>query len=166
MLKIRIQTFSSLQSIFLAVSLHPEVLKNAHNELDKVVGSHRLPDFDDQESLVYINAIVKESLRWQPVVPLSVPHCTVSDDELHGYFIPAGTVLIPNTWYVPQHRIDIAELIVYHRACLHDPDEYDDPEVFRPERFIKDGKLNPNVRDPTSFAFGYGRRLVELHYLN
>ncbi len=82
------------------MSLNPDILKKAQAELDTVVGPSRLPDWDDRASLPYVTAIVKESLRWQNVLPLSVPHCTTSDDELHGYFIPAGTVLIANTWYV------------------------------------------------------------------
>ena len=93
-----IQTFSTLQAAFLALSLNPEVVKKAHAELDVVVGPHRLPEPSDQESLIYINAIVLEALRWHTVVPLSVFHKTVDDDELQGYFIPAGTIVIPNTW--------------------------------------------------------------------
>lgn len=43
---------------------------------------------------------------------------------------------------------------------LHDPEVYPEPEVFKPERFIKDGKLNSAVRDPLTLAFGFGRRFV------
>ena len=49
--------------------------------------------------MVYVNAIVLEALRWRPVVPLSVPHMATVDDELRGYFIPEGTIIVPNTWY-------------------------------------------------------------------
>ncbi|RDX45836.1 cytochrome P450 [Lentinus brumalis] len=135
-------TYSSLQTTFLAMSLNPDILKKAQAELDTVVGPSRLPDWNDRASLPYVTAIVKESLRWQNVLPLSVPHCTTADDELHGYFIPAGTVLIANTW-----------------ACMHDPQVYEDPDVYCPERFLKDGQLDPTVRDPFNYAFGYGRRV-------
>ena len=43
---------------------------------------------------------------------------------------------------------------------MHDPAVYEDPHVFRPERFIRDGKLDLSVRDPLAFVFGFGRRLV------
>ena len=85
--------------MFSGVLLHPEVLKKAHAELDTVVGRHRLPDFSDKDSLPYVNAIIKECMRWHPALPVGVPHATVADDEFRGYFIPAGTMLIPNTWY-------------------------------------------------------------------
>ena len=80
------------------MSLNPKVLQKAHSELDAIVGPDRLPDFNDQEALVYIDAIIRESLRWQNVLPLGVPHTTSSDDDYRGYFIPAGTNLIPNVW--------------------------------------------------------------------
>ena len=96
--KFAYQSFSALQAFFVAMSLHPEVLSNAQAELDKVVGGHRLPDYSDKEDLVYINAIVAESLRWHNGVPLSLAHCTTADDEFHGYFIPAGTIVLPNIW--------------------------------------------------------------------
>ena len=43
---------------------------------------------------------------------------------------------------------------------MHDPKVYEDPEEFRPERFLKDGRIDPHVRDPYSFVFGFGRRFV------
>ena len=102
-----IQTFSTLQSFFVAMSLFPEVQRKAQAELDSVVGPNRLPEYSDREALPYINAIVKEALRWQPVLPLSLPHYTMEDMEYSGYFIPKGTVLMPNSWCV-QHRIKVS----------------------------------------------------------
>ena len=43
---------------------------------------------------------------------------------------------------------------------MHDSETYEDPDVFRPERFMRDGKLDPNTRDPVPFVFGFGRRHV------
>ncbi|TBU24744.1 cytochrome P450 [Dichomitus squalens] len=138
---------SATLSVFSGVSLHPEVLRKAHAELDAVVGPHRLPDFNDRDSLVYVNAIIKEALRWHTVTPLGVPHATTSDDDFRGYFIPAGTMILPNVW-----------------ACMHDPDVYEDPDVFRPERFIRDGKLDSTVQDPAAFVFGFGCRICPGRY--
>ena len=59
------------------MTMHPDVLIKAHAELDAVVGPDRLPDFGDRDALVYVHAIVKETLRWHPVLPLGLPHCTV-----------------------------------------------------------------------------------------
>ena len=55
------------------MALYPEVQKKAQAEIDAVVGSNRLPDFHDRPSLPYINAIIKESSRWNLVVPLGRP---------------------------------------------------------------------------------------------
>lgn len=65
-----IQTVSSLSSFFLAMVIHPEIQIKAQQELDSVIGGGRLPDFTDRASLPYINAIVKEVIRWSPVAPL------------------------------------------------------------------------------------------------
>ncbi|KAM5532989.1 hypothetical protein V8D89_013331 [Ganoderma adspersum] len=135
-------SFIAFQSFFLAMAMHPEAQKQAQAELDAVVGPGRMPDFSDWKSLVYVDALIKEVLRWHTVAPLGVAHSTTADDELNGYFIPAGTVLLPNIW-----------------ACMHDPALYKDPDVFRPERFIRDGKLDLSVQDPLAFVFGFGRRI-------
>ena len=52
------------------MALYPEVQKKAQAEIDAVIGPDRLPDFQDRPSLPYINAVVKESMRWHLVAPL------------------------------------------------------------------------------------------------
>ncbi|KAF9037735.1 cytochrome P450 [Panaeolus papilionaceus] len=135
-------TVSTVQTFFLAMALYPEVMKKAQMELDAVVGPGRLPEFSDRLSLPYVNAMVKESMRWQLVLPLAVGHMATEDDVYNGYFIPKGTVVIGNGW-----------------AILHDPRVFSDPDEYIPERYLKNGQLDPTVRDPNTAAFGYGRRI-------
>ena len=54
----------------LAITLNPEVQRKAQAEIDSVIGSDRLPNMGDQDSLPYVNAIIQEVIRWQPVTPL------------------------------------------------------------------------------------------------
>ena len=145
------------------MALNPDVQKKAQAELDAIVGPNRLPEFDDQQNLVYVNAVIKEASRWQVVLPFSVPHMTVEDDIYRGYFIPARTVLFPNVRYVTLLYCfsSRADVIFFLSACMHDPNVYEDPDEFRPERFIRDGKLDFTAApDPAAFIFGFGRRFV------
>jgi cytochrome P450 len=52
------------------MTLYPEVQRKAQAEIDSVVGNSRLPDFSDQDALPYVQAVLKEVLRWHPVTPL------------------------------------------------------------------------------------------------
>ena len=52
------------------MALYPDVQKKAQAEIDALVGSNRLPDFEDRPSLPYINAVVKEGLRWHSAAPI------------------------------------------------------------------------------------------------
>lgn len=105
--------------------LHPNVQKRAQAELDSVVGRERLPTFADRAALPYVEAVVKETLRWQPVVPLgahislawrpplrdivyvAVPHCAMFDGEYNGYHIPKGALLFGNAWCVLPNRFPL-----------------------------------------------------------
>jgi cytochrome P450 len=77
---------------------HPRVQEKAQEELDEVIGRDRLPEFSDRESLPYVNAIVKEVLRWYPNTPLGIPHATTEEDDYKGMRIPKGSLIIMNVW--------------------------------------------------------------------
>lgn len=77
-----------------------DVQKKAQEEIDRVVGPHRLPEVDDYPNLPYIRCCVKETLRWMPTVILGVPHRTMKDDIYNGWKIPEGATIINNVWYV------------------------------------------------------------------
>jgi cytochrome P450 len=56
-----------------AVTLHPETQAKAQAELDTVIGRSRLPEFRDRDSLPYVDALLKETLRWQVLSPVGKP---------------------------------------------------------------------------------------------
>lgn len=80
--------------------LNPDVQAKAQEEIDRVIGGNRLPNFDDKDSLPYISCIAWECLRWNPVTPLGLAHFVDVDDEYNGFRIPKGTTVIPNIWYL------------------------------------------------------------------
>ncbi|KAJ7108007.1 cytochrome P450 [Mycena crocata] len=135
-----------LQALIMVFVAYPDVQKKAQEELDRVVGGHRMPTLADLEHMPYIRAMILENHRFRPVAPLMVPHATLADEEYKGYLIPKGTTIFVNCW-----------------GIFHDPDLYDDPENFIPERYIlsEDGTkagvdgsyLRPN------WVFGVGRRI-------
>ena len=56
------------------MNLYPEAQKKAQEEIDAVVGTHRLPTIDDRDRLPYVNGLLKEVLRWGPATPLGLLH--------------------------------------------------------------------------------------------
>lgn len=78
---------------------NPDVMKVAQRQLDSVLGSDRLPNHSDIDDLPYITAIVKETLRWAPPVPIGATHRLMEDDEYRGMFIPRGATIVENIWY-------------------------------------------------------------------
>ncbi|KAH9003787.1 cytochrome P450 [Lactarius hatsudake] len=130
----------------LAMIAHPEVQKRAHIELDTIVGRSRAPTFSDAPNLLYIQAIVKEVLRWRPALPFSLPHSTMEDDWYNGMFIPKGTICLTNLL-----------------QCHRDPSSYgDDAASFRPERFLgAQGEILPGpaeTHEEGHSTFGFGKR--------
>ncbi|GJE86537.1 cytochrome P450 [Phanerochaete sordida] len=134
-------TVSAVYSFFLAMTLFPEAAKRAHAEIDSVVGTDRLPTFADRPHLPYVEALMKEVFRWNPVVPLGVPHRLLEDDVYEGYLIPKGSIVISNIWNI-----------------LHDPSLYANPFVFDPTRFLPEDGRAPET-DPREYCFGFGRRI-------
>jgi cytochrome P450 len=91
-------TSTTLNNFMLAMVLFPDVAVKAQAEIDAVVGSDRMPGFEDEASLPYVRAMVKEVLRWRPVNKFGMTHATSEDDWYEGYFIPKGTVVVLNWW--------------------------------------------------------------------
>uniref|UniRef100_A0A8H8CI81 Cytochrome P450 n=1 Tax=Psilocybe cubensis TaxID=181762 RepID=A0A8H8CI81_PSICU len=84
-------TTTSITITFIyCMAINPDIQRKAQAEIDKVVGSHRLPEFADREVLPYIEAIYQEVLRMWAPLPLGMPHTTSQDDYYKGYFIPKG----------------------------------------------------------------------------
>ncbi|KAF9449659.1 cytochrome P450 [Macrolepiota fuliginosa MF-IS2] len=136
-------TVAAALTFVLAMLKYPEVQKKAQREIDSIVGQDRLPDFSDQQHLPYLSAVLKEVIRWNPIVPLGVPHRTTEEDVYNGYYIPRGSIIIANTF-----------------AMLQDEAIFPNPEDFNPDRFLKDGSINTEVPDPEVYAtFGFGRRI-------
>lgn len=78
--------------------LYPEVQQAAKEEIDRVIGNGRLPNFNDRANLPYLEAVWKESFRWHTLAPMAVPHVTTEDDIIEGYLIPKGAMIVPNVW--------------------------------------------------------------------
>ncbi|KAH8093929.1 cytochrome P450 [Cristinia sonorae] len=134
-----------LQWFMSMMTAYPEVRKRAQKEIDEVVGSSRSPTFDDWDSLPYVQAIIKEVHRFRPIVPQLLPHRNTEDTVIDGYVIPSGSTVFINFW-----------------GINHDPEAFDHPEVFNPDRFIRsefgtrEGADNFGRRD--DLLFGSGRR--------
>ncbi|KAG2114150.1 cytochrome P450 [Suillus discolor] len=139
-------TSSTLMVFVLAMVLYPDVQRRAQAEIDSVIGRDRLPTFEDRASLPYVEAILRETFRWHPILPLGIPHATSSDDIYDGYFIPKGTTVMCNIW-----------------AISRDEKRYPDASRFMPERFLDvNGALTDD--DPSEYVFGLGRRVCPGRY--
>ncbi|KAK7000164.1 cytochrome P450 [Favolaschia claudopus] len=141
----------TLVVFILAMVLNPQVLKRAQGEVDVMLEVQNkrgeLPDFDDEEALPYVAAVVREVIRWRPVAPVGGPHRLSTDDEYKGYHIPAGSLVFGNVWAILRDEVHFK---------LYGPDT----ESFNPERFLlANSTLNAAIPHPETIAFGFGRRI-------
>ncbi|XP_076761436.1 farnesoate epoxidase-like [Xylocopa sonorina] len=131
-----------LNSMFFAIKLvmhHPEVMRKVQEEIDRVVGTGRLVTWDDRKSLPYVEATLREVFRYDTLAPTTVLHKALKDTAIDGYNVPKDTVVILSL-----------------KSINMDPELWEEPEKFRPERFLNDdGQL---IKDLT-LPFGMGRRM-------
>ncbi|KAL6859195.1 hypothetical protein ACP4OV_018197 [Aristida adscensionis] len=131
----------------------PRVLEKVREELDAVVGRDAVVEEAHLPKLHYLHAVIKETLRLHPALPLMVPHCPGGDATVGGYRVPAGCRVFVNVW-----------------AIQRDPAVWSDPLEFVPERFLAggggdgDGGGDGIKRDFTGsemdyIPFGSGRRI-------
>ncbi|XP_061365623.1 cytochrome P450 82A4-like [Gastrolobium bilobum] len=122
---------------------NPLILEKAKAELDTQVGKERSVSESDISKLVYLQAIVKETLRLYPPAPLSGPREFINNCTLGGYDVKKGTRLITNLWKI--HT---------------DPNVWSDPMEFKPERFLTTHKdIDVRGHHFELLPFGSGRRM-------
>jgi cytochrome P450 len=131
-------TANTLAWAWLLLSRHPEVEARLHAELDAVLGG-RAPTFADLPRLCYTEHVITETLRVYPTVWI-LGREAIEPTEVGGYEVPVGTTVYMSQWVV--HR---------------DGRYFDDPEVFRPERWA-DG-LAKRIPRYAYFPFGGGPRI-------
>ncbi|KJA22148.1 hypothetical protein HYPSUDRAFT_139604 [Hypholoma sublateritium FD-334 SS-4] len=134
-------TIASLHTLMLTLLQYPEEQRRAQREIDEVVGPTRLPTLADRPALPYLESLLKETIRLNPMVPLGLPHRLMEDDTYRGFHVPEGTNVLANIYAIL-------------RACA-------DPDAFRPERYLEDDTLP----DPFSVIFGFGRRICPGRHL-
>ncbi|KAF9029995.1 cytochrome P450 [Hymenopellis radicata] len=111
-------TVSVTLTVILAMLKNRELQMRAHKELDAIVGRDRIPTFEDQKNLPFINTVFMAAMRWRLVLPLVVVHVCLSDDVSEGCFIPG------------EYRCDSAGQCMGHETV------YCNAEVFNPDRFM------------------------------
>ncbi|KAL4384749.1 hypothetical protein GQ457_15G015670 [Hibiscus cannabinus] len=117
-------------------------LKLAQEELDLKLGRDKWVQDSDIEKLVYLQAVIKETLRLYPPGPISVPHEATEDCTVGGYHVGKGTRVIVNLWKL--HR---------------DPRVWSNPDVFEPERFLtRHADVDVMGQHFELIPFGSGRR--------
>lgn len=134
-------TAMTFETFLLAMVAHPEIQKEAQEEVDAIFGPSEMPHMCEGKQLPFLKACFLEvsppipstspqplpltdflnikTLRWRPPLPFAIPHANTSDDVYQGYSIPQRTLVILNVW-----------------AIGHDPDEFEDPDAFRPHRYL------------------------------
>ena len=131
-------TYNTLDWAFLYMSEYPEIQEKCFNEINDTLGDKRAT-YADRTKLRYVTATILEIQRLGNIVPLATVHATSEDTNLLGYFIPKGTLVFPNLY-----------------SALMDPKHWDEPESFKPERFLDpDGNVEESL---AHIPFGTGPR--------
>ncbi|TYH78947.1 hypothetical protein ES332_D03G026500v1 [Gossypium tomentosum] len=120
---------------------NPKCLKETQAEVRSLIGKRGFVNEDDTRDLTYLKAVIKETFRLQPIVPLLVPRETLRKCNIGGYDIPAKTLVYVNAWEIGK-----------------DPETWENPEEFYPERFIG-SPIDYKGQHFELIPFGAGRRV-------
>ena len=135
------ETTSSTMELAISELLrNPRVMKKVQIEVTEIAQGRSMIAEEDLEKLHYLKAVVKETLRLNPPAPLLPPREATQDVKLMGYDSPAGTQVLVNAW-----------------AIGRDPDSWEEPTKFKPERFLTN-PMNYKGQHFEWIPFGAGRR--------
>ncbi|OIS99477.1 PREDICTED: cytochrome P450 76A1-like [Nicotiana attenuata] len=134
-------TSSSVEWALTELLRNPEAMAKVKAEISEVVGPNRKFEECDIDNLSYMQAVLKESLRLHPPLPFLIPRRATQDTKFMGYDVPKGTQLLVNAWSIGR-----------------DPECWDDPFEFKPERFLG-SNVDVKGQNYELIPFGAGRRM-------
>ncbi|KAF2298998.1 hypothetical protein GH714_029629 [Hevea brasiliensis] len=137
-------TSTMVEWVIAELMQNQEVMEKVHQELDEVVGLNNCVEEFHLPRLFFLDAVVKETFRLHPALPLLVPHCPSQSCTVGGYTIPKGTAVFLNVYAI--HR---------------DPNLWDNPLEFRPDRYLnkQTTKFDYSGNNIQFLPFGSGRRI-------
>jgi cytochrome P450 len=110
---------TTLTWIIVAAMCYPELQKKVQKEIDTVVGRDRDIVPKDAPNLPYLNAFIKEAMRWKPASPFGIPHRCTEDDVVNGYKIPKDAIILLDLF-----------------GASRNEKVWENPEEFNPDRFL------------------------------
>ncbi|KAF2354401.1 Cytochrome P450 [Trinorchestia longiramus] len=120
---------------------YPEYSKRMQEQIDEVVARDHMVSLDDKPRLPLVEAFTVEALRYSSMIILNVQRMATRDTTIQGYFVPKDTI------------VQVANYCIHH-----DPQYWDDPHKFYPERFLDESGTKFTAPKQGFFAFGSGRR--------
>ncbi|KAI4558064.1 hypothetical protein MJG53_021186, partial [Ovis ammon polii x Ovis aries] len=115
-----VETTTSVIKWIVAYLLHhPSLKKRIQDSIDQNIGFNRTPTISDRNRLVLLEATIREVLRIRPVAPMLIPHKAIIDSSIGDLTIDKGTDVVVNLW-----------------ALHHNEKEWQQPDLFMPERFL------------------------------
>ncbi|XP_075544608.1 cytochrome P450 2A4-like [Dermacentor variabilis] len=118
------------------------VQRRIQEEIDRVVGRERQPRWEDHNKMPFTTAVIWEMYRWRTIAPLSIPREAAADVSYMDYFIPKGTIVMPNLY-----------------AVHMDPRHWKNPEEFNPGRFLTQDGSALLHKPEELIPFSIGRRM-------
>ncbi|KAL3749301.1 hypothetical protein ACJRO7_010414 [Eucalyptus globulus] len=134
-------TSSTIEWAMAELLRQPESMKKVKYEIDQVVGLTRKLEENDTEKMPFLQAVVKETLRLHPPLPLLIPRNALKETNFMGFDIPKDTQVFVNAWGIGR-----------------DPDAWEDPLAFKPERFLG-SNTDFKGQNFELIPFGSGRRM-------
>uniref|UniRef100_A0AAT9UTP2 Cytochrome P450 3637B1 n=1 Tax=Maconellicoccus hirsutus TaxID=177089 RepID=A0AAT9UTP2_MACHI len=129
-------TGKTIQFIFMYVAMNEEIQNKLHNEIDEIIGKERYPELSDRINMPYLEATIYEGMRINPIAPIGVAHRVTENTNFKGYFFEKDTLIIFALKY-----------------AMHDPEKWQNPDEFMPERFINSDRSKKKIPN-----FGLGKR--------
>ncbi|KAM6124257.1 cytochrome P450 2J4-like [Pterocles gutturalis] len=117
-------TATTIRWALLYMAIYPEIQARVQAEIDTVIGQGRQPALEDRSNMPYTNAVIHEVQRKGNIAPFTLPRQTMTDTVVDGFYIPKGTGLVVNL-----------------TSVLFDKNEWETPDTFNPEHFLKDGQF-------------------------